>query len=280
MPERLTNASELREAILKRFDELSPRLQQIARYILDDPDSAGVETLSVIAQRTGAPPSAMVRFAQTFGFDGAAAMQRLLKDELLAARPETEYHRRARMFREEGNEGHQLGPTDLLDQLAMASVLSIEHMRESIGAAQFEEAVNLIRRADAVHIAGFRRSFPVAAYLAYSLQRSGKKSFLIDGAGGMGLLQASRIRPGDVLLGVSFTPYAEEMIALAQEAAKAGIPITMITDSLVGPIARHATCILQVRETAVQGFRTLAAPMCLAQSLAISLALEFDEAEQ
>lgn len=279
MTTTIASAKELREAILGRFDELSPRLQQIARYILDDPDSAGVETLSVIAQRTGAPPSAMVRFAQTFGFDGAASMQRLLKDELLSTRPETAYHRRARNFLEAADHGPPPRPLDLLAEFAEASAVSLEHLFESVDHASFEQAVALLQAADAVHVAGFRRSFPVAAYLSYSLQRSGKRAFLIDGVGGMDKLASACIKPGDLLIGISFSPYAPEMLELAEKIAGAGVQILMITDSLVGPVARHAVCLLQIRDSEVRGFRTLAASICLVQSLAITYAFEFSKKE-
>ena len=44
------SAEELRQAILARYDSLSKRLQQIARYVLDEPNAVALETL---ARRTG-----------------------------------------------------------------------------------------------------------------------------------------------------------------------------------------------------------------------------------
>lgn len=271
----INSAQKLREAILERFDELSPRLQQIARYVLDDPNSAGVETLAVISDRTGVPPSAIVRFAQTFGFNGAASMQRLLKDELLAAHPESGYHRRAREFLEGAEDSPLPGHFDLLAEFARASALSLDHLLESVDRARFEECVAMLQAADTVHVAGYRRSFPVAAYLAYSLQRSGKRAILVDGMGGMAGLQANRIGADDLFIGISFSPYADEMVSLLEQAGQTGAPIVMITDSPVGPVAKPANCLLQVRDTEVRGFRTLSASMCLVQALAISYAFEF-----
>ena len=77
-------ADELRAAILDRYDGLSKRLQQIARYVLDEPNELALETLAVIADRSGVQPSAIVRFAKSFGFDGASQMQRLFRDGLLS----------------------------------------------------------------------------------------------------------------------------------------------------------------------------------------------------
>ena len=64
-----TTAEELRAAILARYETLSKRLQQIARYVLDEPNAVALETLAVLAERTGVQPSAIVRFAKSFGFD-------------------------------------------------------------------------------------------------------------------------------------------------------------------------------------------------------------------
>ena len=44
-------------------------------------------------------------------------------------------------------------------------------------------------------------------------------------------------------------------------------------DSLVSPVAKPATQVLQVREAEIHKFRSLSASMCLAQSLVISYAL-------
>ena len=47
-----------------------------------------------------------------------------------------------------------------------------------------------------------------------------------------------------------------------------------ISDSRVSPIAKPANIVLQVRESEVRKFRSLAASMCLAQAVAIGFAFE------
>ena len=59
-------AEELRAAILERYDGLAKRLQQIARYVLDEPNELALETLAVIAERSGVQPSAIVRFTAAY----------------------------------------------------------------------------------------------------------------------------------------------------------------------------------------------------------------------
>ena len=57
----------LRAEIVRRYDELSPRLKQVAKYVLDHPNDVAMQTLAVIANRCKVQPSTIVRFAKTFG---------------------------------------------------------------------------------------------------------------------------------------------------------------------------------------------------------------------
>ena len=273
-PERVSSkigdAAQLRAAILARYDALSPRLQLIAQLVLDDPHSVGVETLAVISARVGVPPSAIVRFAKTFGFEGAGPMQRLLKDRLLASKPESAYHERVRRMAKQKRSDSTLEPYGLLAEFANASALSVGHVMETVGEDQFNAALGLISKADMVLVAGFRRSFAIAAYLTYSLQQSAKRCVLVDGAGGLAEKQLQVAIPADLLVVISFEPYAAEAVSLAKIAAGRDVPIVAITDSVVSPIAKSAQCVLQVKEAKVLGFRTIAASMCLGLQLVFS----------
>jgi len=92
-------AEELRTLILARYDELSKRLQQIARYVLDEPNAFALEKLAVLAERSGVQPSTIVRFAKSFGFDGASQMQKLFRDGLLSGGVVLGYNERVQIGR-------------------------------------------------------------------------------------------------------------------------------------------------------------------------------------
>ena len=98
VPTAPASAEELRAEIVSRCETLSKRLKQIARYILDEPNDIALETLAVIADRCGVQPSAIVRFAKGFGFEGASQMQRLFRDGLLARGATLDYAERVREF--------------------------------------------------------------------------------------------------------------------------------------------------------------------------------------
>ena len=267
-----TSADELRSAILDRYDSLSKRLQQIARYVLDEPNAVALETLAVLAERCAVQPSAIVRFAKSFGFDGASQMQRLFRDGLLSGNAALGYGERVRQFSQNVN-GKSVGdPVQVLTEFVEGNLLALQNLPDGIGRKDLAAAVKLIEEAETVYVAGFRRSFPVAAYLAYSLHQVDKKTVFIDSIGGMTRQQIHAITRRDLLIAVSYHPYAEEAVQLIDAATANHCRVLSISDSLVSPVAKPATVVLQVREAEIRKFRSLSASMCLAQALVISYA--------
>lgn len=265
-----TTAEELRAAILARYESLSKRLQQIARYVLDEPNAVALETLAVLSERMGVQPSSIVRFAKSFGFDGATRMQRLFRDGLLSGSASMGYSERVREFAQTVD-GKAVGdPGQVLAEFVEGNVLALQNLGSMTGRADMAQAVKLIAQAQTVYVAGFRRSFPVAAYLACSLHQVDKKTVFIDSLGGMTRQQVSAISKDDLLIAVSYRPYAEEAVHLIDTAVDRHCKVLSISDSLVSPVAKPATLVLQVREAEIRKFRSLSASMCLAQALVVS----------
>jgi DNA-binding MurR/RpiR family transcriptional regulator len=266
-----TTAAELREAILARYDSLSGRLRQFAHYVLDAPNEVALETLAVIAERSGVQPSAIVRFAKQFGFDGATPMQRVFRADLVAANPAAAYGERVRQTMER-LENAPCDPASLLHEFAEGTDLALRQLTHTVGTVDLASAFRLLEQANTVYVVGVRRAFPVAAYLAYSLQQSSKRTVFVDGVAGLWRQQAGAISSGDLLICVSYRPYAEETLELVSIAHAHKAAILAITDSAVSPIAKEADTVLRVQEAEIRGFRSLAASMCLAQALVIGYA--------
>lgn len=267
-------AEALRALILERYDSFSGRLQQVARHVLDHPDDLALETLTVIAERAHVQPSAIVRFAKALGFSGANPMQRVLRDSLLANHAALGYGERVRRFNASVSRKANGDSSELLGEFVEGDVMALQNLRQTLGAADVTRAIGLLDQAATVYVMGFRRSFPVASYLAYSLQQVGKRTIFLDGVGGLAAHQVRTIQPNDLLFAISYHPYAEETVRVTEDARGAGAKVLAISDSLVGPIAKSATLVLQVKDSEVRNFRSLGASLCLAQTLVVGLAFE------
>ncbi|OBX35576.1 SIS domain protein [Halomonas elongata] len=71
--------------------------------------------------------------------------------------------------------------------------------------------------------------------MTYALHHIDKRTFLVNGLGGMYGEQLKAIGDDDALLVVSFSPYAQETREMADEARKRGVPLVVITDSNLSP---------------------------------------------
>lgn len=266
------NIDELRAQIIARHESLSPRLRQVAAYVLDHPNDMGLETLAIIAERCGVQASTIVRFAKAFGYDGASQMQRLFRDDLIHSAPSPSYAERVRQFNERSGDGHALTPHELMHEFANGNIIALEHLQESVDAQSLEHALELMEQAAAVYLIGLRRSFPVSAYMAYALRHVDKAVHLIDGLAGMLVEQSSMISSDDLLFAISFRPYAKETAEIVQAAKAAGAKVITISDSQLSPVSREADVSFNIKDAEVRQFRSLTASLCLAQSLIISFA--------
>jgi DNA-binding MurR/RpiR family transcriptional regulator len=262
----------LRNEIVRRYEQLSPRLQQVARYVLENPNDVALQTLAVIAARSKVQPSTIVRFAKTFGYEGASDIQKLLRDEILNLTPSANYSERIRQFGEHSGTAPDRGAHLLMQEFADNNILALRHLKEVVREADLERSLDLIEAARAVYIVGMRRSFPVAAYLAYAFRHVEKRAYLIDGVAGMLVEQASILEPEDLLIAISFHPYARETAEVVTAARALQARVIAISDSRLSPVARDAAVCFEIKDAEVRQFRSLTASLCLAQTLAISYA--------
>ncbi len=269
------NLETLRTEIAREYDNLSPRLKQVASYVLDNPNDVALETLSIIAGRCNVQPSTIVRFAKAFGYSGASEMQRLFRDDILSAAPSPSYSDRIRQFRERSDEVDWSSAYNVMQDFAESNIIALEHLRDVVRKEDLDRSIELMHRAHTVYLAGVRRAFPVAAYLAYSLGHVEKRAFLLDGVAGMTSEQTWMLSREDVVIAVSFRPYAKDTAAVAERAAGNGAPLIAISDSRLSPIARDADVCFEIKDAEVRQFRSLTASMCLAQTLVISYAYKY-----
>jgi len=272
----MKNLEQLRADIVRRYEELSPRLQQVAQYVLDNPNEIALQTLAVIADRSRVQPSTIVRFAKTFGYDGASEMQNLFRDEMIAHPPSPSYAERIREFNRRAGASGSQAPQDVMHEFAESNILALEHLKSTVKKADLEKSVELLRSANAVYVVGLRRSFPVAAYLAYALRHVDKRAYLLDGVAGMLGEQSSMLGPKDLLIATSFAPYAPETVTIVNAAKQQKTRIIAITDSRLSPIAAPSDVVFEIKDAEVRQFRSLTASLCLAQSLVISYAFGLD----
>jgi len=274
-PSKPATVEQLLTRISDEYETLSKQLKAIGRHVERHRDHLGLEGIQDVAAECAVQPSAVVRFAKHFGFSGFAEMQRLFRAGLVRQiAPGRNYQARIREVIAAG--ARSLSSVDIAREFLGGSIAGMQELQNSVHAPTLKKAVDLLAKADAIWIAGARRSFPVAAYLDYALQHTDKRIGLLSALGSMQDGAVRSVRRGDVLIAISFAPYAPETLAVARAAVRRGATLLAITDSRMGDLARLAHVILKVQEHATFGFRALTSTMGLAQGLFIALAYRLE----
>jgi DNA-binding MurR/RpiR family transcriptional regulator len=258
----------LRALVMARSQALPRRLAQVAAFALDNPDEIAFGTAASIAARAGAQPSTLVRLSQALGYQGFSDLQSVFRSRLRER--VLNYDERLQQLRAHANAGSRAGA--ILDGFLSSAGRSLAELRGSMEPEKLDRAVELLADAETIFLIGLRRSFPVAAYMAYAMGKLGIRNVLVDGLAGLGAEQMGFVSGRDAVVAVSFTPYASETVALTEVARERQARIISITDSAFSPIAPPADLWLEVVEANFEGFRSVAATMALAISLSVAVA--------
>jgi len=262
--------ADMRARLREDYSALSRRLKEVADYVQANPQSLALDTLATIADKAGVHPSTLVRFAHHFGFDGFSALQQLYKTHV--EQNFNDYGERIRALQHELGDNDTVTPPQLLNEFTEANLLALQDMRERIDPEQLNRAIELLDTTTSIHVCGIRRAFPVAMYFAYALSHMHMRCHTIDGLGLMHEEQARCIGSGDVLIAITFSPYAATTQATIERAKNNGAKVLLLTDDgLQCPSSKNCDIVFSVPDAEVRSFRSLNSSLCLAQTLCIAL---------
>jgi DNA-binding MurR/RpiR family transcriptional regulator len=265
----------LRSEIARRHARFSDRLRVIAEFALDHPTDMALGTVAEVAQRAKVQPSAIVRFARALGYAGFTEMQQIFRSRLVASIAPS-YRERIAGLRRDGRFRDTRNPRAVLGRFASEGMVSLEVLQDSTHDKDLTRAVTVLGAAHTIYVLGLGGSFPVATHLTYVLRKLGRRVVLLDGLGSALGEQAACATPHDALIAISFKTYNPDTTRLFPELVARKVPAVVITDSLLSPLVEGATVVFEIPDMPEAALRTMVAPMCLAQSLAVSLTLTHD----
>ena len=247
-------------------------MRQIAEFVLDHPNDVALGTVAEVADKTGAQPSAIVRFARAVGFNGFTEMQQVFRSRLVEGVAPSY---KARLARMRSDEKSALGrkPAAVLARFVDEAHSALDTLTQSISESDLAAAIALLDKARDIYLLGLGGSYPVVAHLAYVLRKLGRRVVVLDGIGGSIGEQSHAATAEDALICLSFRNYYPDTARLFPELVARGVPAIAITDSLLGPIAEGAKVVFEIHDMPEPALRTLVAPMCLVQALAVGLSL-------
>ncbi len=259
----------LRTLIAARRPKLPKRLVQAADFIVENPQAIAFGRVAELASQAGVQPSTLVRFSQALGYSGFSDLQAVFRAHARQRWPD--YRERLEALGDADAEAADGSPARL-QAFIHAGQVSLDHLGQTVDPAILDAVLDRLAGARSVSIVGMRRVYPVALYLCYGLRKLGLRCDMVDNAGGLGHRQMELLGAGDVVLAISFTPYAGETLELCETAVRSGAEVLALTDSAFSPLAQIAGLWLEVVETDHGGFRSLTASMTLAITIMVALA--------
>ena len=77
--------------------------------------------------------------------------------------------------------------------------------------------------------------------------------------------------PKDLLVAISFPPYAADTLRVCEQAKERGTQILVITNGPLSPLGRIADLLIDVNDAELKGFRSLTSALCVVQTLVMGL---------
>ena len=204
---------ELVTRIEQQHASLPRRLREIGTFVLGHPEAIALSTLAELAAETDIATSAFVRFAQTLGFDGFSQMQSVFRQQVRNSWPQ--YGSRLSKIAD-------VDPADHLEALSLSAVDLITRLSSTVSMTDLKVASQRLAQAETVWLAAGGRAKPVIVYMGYLLTQLGIRSQQLREAPAEAMRELNLTGPNDILLVVSFSPYGELTVNLAQRAHERG----------------------------------------------------------
>ncbi len=253
------------ERITESMDSMSKGQKSIARYILDNYETAAYMTAAKLGEATGVSESTVVRFSMELGYEGYPHFQKVLQEELKVKLTSVQRLNAASRFTDDAS---------VLKSILQADLDSLKHTYENLDAQAFSQAVKTILSAKKIYIMGLRSSSPLSSFMHFYM------AILFDDVVHIHSNSANEvfeqilpIGPGDVMIGISFPRYSTRTIQSMQYARDRGANVIVITDKADTPMTKNADVALFARSDMASFVDSLTAPLSLINALLVALGM-------
>jgi DNA-binding MurR/RpiR family transcriptional regulator len=265
-----TASASIWDVLIERMHEFSAAERKVARIILTNSPTIGLETIARLAELADVSGPTVIRFVNRLGFDNFPDFQSTIRAELDArmASPMVRY-----------GPNTPIGEVDeILGQHRNVFAKDLQQTFDTLPPSEFHAAVDLL--ADPRHrvwIIGGRFSRVLAHYLHLHLQQLRPNTFLlgndeIDWAAA--ILDAGR---RDVLVAFDYRRYQSTTIEFSRAMANAGTSIVLFTDRWLSPIADVAQVVLPSIVESPSPFETLVPGLAVVEALVAGLVAAIGE---
>ncbi len=227
------------DEILAMRDVLPKKQKILCNYILLNHAKVGIMTVAELASNAGVGTTTVMRLLQVLKYDSFGAFKKdVLNNSIM--QEGSSYRNKKQTFSKAVQGMRQSTLSNMTQDIAR----SIENFLTPNNFEQFEKAIDCFLNAEHIYVLGMRSSRVAALYFEFALngfypkvrQLSNEQEYLYDR-----LLQ---IGQKDVLFAISQWPCTKKTIDVANVCHQKHVPIVLITNTAINPIARFADVML------------------------------------
>ncbi|RKX75563.1 MAG: hypothetical protein DRP70_04920 [Spirochaetes bacterium] len=255
----MITSSDSYNRILESYDTLPKQQKKIADYIIRHYDEVIFFSITKLAAVLEVSEATIVRFAQNLGHKGYPE----LKESL------TNYYREYLTPGERMKRSIKELPDDPLKYEAHVNK-EISLLEQSVGAIDnksFIKAINQIVKADRLFIFGNGGNECLANHLAFRLSRFKMKAYQHSVSGKNVIERLIHIEKKDLVIVYHFYKPTIDFRILMDVCRDKGVPVLLITDSLIPPMIKGAGIILMSLRGSLGTFHSQVVPMAINNAL-------------
>lgn len=223
-------AETVRALIRVHHAKLTRTERKLAAHLLDDYPSAGLASITVVAENAGVSTPTVARMVQKLGFKGYPQFHQALLSEL-QAKVSGPTQRRA-------NWATEAPDSHLLNRFSKAVTQNLERTFANVDTAQFNAAVAQLSRTEGrLFLVGGRITRALADYAFTHFQVIRPRVTHLTPSSATWPHYLLDMEEGDTLLMFDVRRYEASLLRFAELAASRGVRLILITDQWTSPIA-------------------------------------------
>jgi DNA-binding MurR/RpiR family transcriptional regulator len=247
--------------LVDSFPGLTPELQKAARYILENPEDVGLNSMRTLARGAGVKPATISRLSKSLGFSEYEQMRAPFRERLRTRDPG---------FSSQLQDLQKRGADDTRALFEDLRAQEIVNVRNSLADEQYPvliDAVDTLWSSRRIYVLGLRGAYAPAFLFHYAFQLFRDRCHLLDTTAGIFADQLRGISEQDSMLVISFPPYTQLTIDAVEYAAESGVRIVAITDSVVSPAAHAAKHTIITHNQSASFYHSFTAVLAVCQAL-------------
>lgn len=227
--------AEILDRIQAARADLTPELEKLAAFMLENPNEIGVCSIRQLAAKADVKPNTLVRLSRTIGMDSYESFREVFRDEIRQGR-ET-YPDRARWLQSLAQRG-EMGA--LYAASAESALDNIEGFFASTDHRAIEAAARDIVAARRCYALGVGVNNAIAQNFAYLADMAIEGVRALPQGGAQPVDGLAHAGGRDILIAMTFRPYRREIVEAVAVARAQGVRVIAISDSLASPIMPDA----------------------------------------